>query len=302
MRSTNILAAITMLTISFSVFGQEQTKTIKKISIHDVYIQTGLSSEQLNSGTISDFKILAPQSILLNNDMTNFKQSNGFGLMSNSMFSVLVGLQFSNKEKTMYKPNPLLRLGFTYSSGTNLMSGSFKEDRIPFDTLTSSQTGQTAFIDSINTERYNMNYTSEQLRFDGSVIFRTNPEARWSLFTGIGITAGISINARTDIYYSNYGTAETTYADGTSSSSPSYGYSYSNIGTTETFRNKRNFGLSTYIPMGIDFRIGKKREFWQRTHLFYELRPSINMTSIPGLQTFTNATIQQGIGVKVSWN
>lgn len=144
--------------------------------------------------------------------------------------TVLVGLQFSNKEKTMYKSNPLLRLGFTYSSGTNLMGGSFKEDRIPFDTLTSSQTGQTAFIDSINTQGYNMNYRSEQLRFDGSIIFRTNPEARWSLFTGIGITAGISINARTDIYYSNYGTAETTYADGTISSSPSYGYSYSNNG------------------------------------------------------------------------
>jgi hypothetical protein len=79
MRSTNILAAITMLTLTYSVFGQEQKKTFKKISIHDVYIQTGLSSEQLNSGTISDFKILAPQSVLLNNDMTNFTQSNSFG-------------------------------------------------------------------------------------------------------------------------------------------------------------------------------------------------------------------------------
>lgn len=291
-----------MLTITFSVFGQEQTKSIKKISIHDVYIQTGLMSEQYTNGTISDFKALAPQSVLLNNDMKNFSQSNGFGLMSNPTFSVMMGLKFSNKEKTMYKANPLLRLGFSYSSGTNLIGNSYKEVRKAYDTITSSQTGEIAYVDSINTQSYYMNYNSNQLRFDGSVIFRTNPEARWSLFTGIGITAGFSINSRTDIYYNNYGRTETTYADGTTTSNSANGYSYSNNSNTETFRNKSNFGLSTYIPMGIDFRIGKKREFWQRTHLFYELRPGINMTSIPGLQTITNATIQQGIGVKVSWN
>lgn len=302
MRSTNILAAITMLTLSYSVFGQEQTKMIKKISIHDIYIQTGLMSEQYTNGTISDFKILAPQSVLLNNDMTNFSQSSGNGLVSNTTFSVMVGLKFSNKEKTTYKANPLLRLGFSYFSGKSFSGGLSQEVRKAYDTITSSQTGEIAYVDSINTQNYRMNYTSNQLRFDGSVIFRTNPEARWSLFTGIGITAGFSINARTDINYSSYGRKETTYADGTTSSSAANGYSYSNNSNFETFRNKSNFGLSTYIPMGVDFRIGKKREFWQRTHLFYELRPGINMTSIPGLQTFTNATIQQGIGLKVSWN
>jgi len=54
--------------------------------------------------------------------------------------------------------------------------------------------------------------------------------------------------------------------------------------------------------LGIDFRIGKKREFWKRTHLFYELRPGINVTSIPELRPITNASVQHGIGLRVSWN
>lgn len=145
-----------------------------------------------------------------------------------------------------------------------------------------------------------MNYTSEQLRFDGSLIFRTDAQARWSLYTSIGITAGMSINAQTDIFYDKMERTEMNYPNGNNYSSYSYSGSYNY--ETEKYRNKNNFGLSTYIPMGIDFRIGKKREFWKWTHLFYELRPGINMTSIPELRTITNASIQHGLGLKVSRN
>lgn len=302
MKINNLLSAIILLTVYSSVFGQEQQpRTVKRISIHDFYIQTGFFSERNTNGTLADFKTLAPQSVLLNNNMTDFSQSIGSSLTSNTMFSVMLGLQFSDKQKTIYKANPLLRLGISYFSGTTLTGGSYKEGRKPYDTLTSTQTGQTVYIDSVITKNYSMNYSSEQLRFDGSLIFRTNPEARWSIFTGIGITAGLSINANTDIYYSNYGRTETRYANGNTSSSY-YGYSGSDNSKTEKYRNKNNFGLSTYIPMGIDFRIGKKRVFWKRTHLFYELRPGINITSIPELRTITNASLQHGLGLRVSWD
>ena len=299
MKATSILSVAILLTVSYSAFGQEQSKTIKKISIHDIYIQTGSFSERNTNGTLTDFKALAPQSVLLNSDFTGYSQSNGFSLTSNIMFSVMLGIQFSDRQKTAYKINPQLRLGVCYFSGTSLTVGLFKEERKPYDTLISTQTGQTVYIDSVTTKSYSMNYTSEQLRLDGSLIFRTNPESRWSLFTGIGITAGLSINANTEIYYSKYDRTETRYPNGNRSSSYSF-YSGDN-NKTEKFRNKNNFGLSTYIPMGIDFRAGKKKEFWKRTHLFYELSPGINITSIPELRTITNASLQHGLGLKVSW-
>jgi len=300
MKIRNILAVVIFLTASFSVFGQEQKpKAIKKISIHDFYIHSGIFSEHNSNGTLTDFKTLAPQTVLLNNDMTDFSPSNGFSMTGNSVFSVMVGINFSDKQKTTYKANPLLRLGVSYFSGTTLTGGSFKEVRKPYATLMDLQTGQTVYIDSIITKRYNMNYSSEQLRFDGSVIFRTKPEARWSLFTGIGIMAGLSINSSTDIYYTNYSKLEIRYLTGSTTTT---NYSNSDNSKTEKFKNKSNVGISTYIPMGVDFRIGKKREFWKRTHLFYELRPGINITSIPELRTITNAGMQQGLGIRVTWN
>jgi hypothetical protein len=301
MNLTNIFSAVMLMTVFFSVFGQEQQpKKIKKISITDIYIQSGFFSARNNDGTPSDFKKLAPQSVLLNNIMPDFYQPGGFSSTSNNMFSVLLGLQFNDKPKTFYEGNPLLRVGISYISGTTLTGGLFDEVRKPYDTLTSSQTGQTVYIDSINTKNYSMSYSSEQLRLDGSLIFRTNPESRWSIFTGMGITAGVSFNANTNIYYNSNGKAEARYANGNSFSS--YGYSSSGNIKTEKFRNKTNIGLSIYIPLGIDFRIGKKREFWKRTHLFYELRPGINVTSIPELRPITNASVQHGIGLRVSWN
>jgi len=290
-----ILSAFVLLIACSAVFGQEQkTKAKKKISIHDFYIQTGIFTMRNTSGTLSDFKTLAPQSsILLNNNTVDYSPYNNFRISGNNVFSMMLGLQFSNKT------NPLLRLGFSYISGINLENSSNRVARKPYDTLTSSQTGQTIYIDSVFTEQYNMKYSSEQLRFDGSLIFRTNPESRWSMFAGIGITAGFSINANTDIFYSNYSRTETRYT--TDSTSTSYNYSGYNNMKTENFKNKTNFGASAYIPMGVDFRIGKKREFWKRIHLFYELRPCINITSIPELRTSANVGLQHGLGLRVSW-
>jgi hypothetical protein len=286
-------------TLPLTIFGQEeQTKTLNKISISEIYVQTGIYSGHSSMGTLTDFKLLAPQSILLNRDFSDYSSSNGLILNNNTMFSVVLGIQFSDKQNTSYKKNPLLRLGVTYFSGTTLTGNLYKENTKTYDTLTSTNTGQTVYMDSIIRKNLGMNYSSEQLRFDGSLIFRTNPEARWSLFTGIGVTAGFSFNAYSEIYFSHTNSIEARFPNGNSSTYYSH---FGNDWETEKFRNKNNLAFSTYIPMGIDFRIGKKSEFWKQIHLFYEFRPGINMTSIPELRTFTNATIQNVLGLKVSW-
>lgn len=297
MKIINTFSAITLLTVSFSAFGQEQPKTIKKISIHDFYIQTGMLFERNTNATLTDFKILAPQSVLLSNNLTDYSSSSdAFIITGNTMFSAMLGLHFSDKQKTSLKTNPLLRLGITYFSGRALTGSLYKENSKPYDTLTSAQTGQTIYIDSVTLERYGMNYSYEQLRIDGSLIFRTNPGARWTIYSGIGVTAGISINAQTDIYY---------YIDKHTEQANNANYSSYNGTVTfdrEKIRNKNNFGASAFIPLGIDFRIGKKREFWKRLHLFYELKPGINITSISELRTITNASLQHGLGLRVSWD
>jgi len=301
MKTNKILSVVILLTISFSVFAQEQQpKTVKKISIHDICIQIGSYWERNTNGTLTDFKTLAPQSVLLNSDFTGYSQYNKRYLTNNTMFSVMMGIQFSDKQKTNYKANPLLRVGVSYFSGTSLTGTLYKEERKSYDTLTSAQTGQKIYFDSVNTKNYSMDYSWDQLRFAGSLIYRTNPEARWSLYAGIGIAAGLSINANTAICFNKFDRIETRYSNNNNSSLSDC--SISDNFKTEIYRNKNNFIVSTYIPMGIDFRIGKEREFWKRIHLFYELEPCIYSISIPELRTITNACIQQGFGLRVSWS
>jgi len=299
MKITNLFFVI-LLTLSVFAYGQEQkTNTVKRINIKDFYVHTGFFLGSNTTGALSDFSALAPKSVLLSNNTTDFLQSNAtffYKSNANPLLSVMLGIQFGDKQKTTYKNNPQLRLGITYSSGTILSGSLYNQERKAYDTLTSAQTGQSVYIDSVITKNLGMNYSSDQLRLDGSMIFRTNPEARWSLFTGIGITAGISINASTQIHYSKFDRTENRQPNN------NYYYSYYFGGNweTETFKNKNNFGFSTYIPLGIDFRLGNKREFWKRTHIYYELRPSINVTYIPELQSITNTCLQNGLGLKVS--
>ncbi|MBX2971117.1 MAG: hypothetical protein KF803_17250 [Cyclobacteriaceae bacterium] len=298
MKNINVLSAALLLTVSFAGFGQEQQPTkIKKIRIHDVSIQAGSFSYPGTKAGLADFKTLFPETVLLNNNVADFSQSSSFNLISNSLFSALLGFQLSDKQNSQYKPNPVLRFGISYFSGSMLQGGLFKMESKPYDTLTSSQTGQAIYIDSVYSQNYSMDYTSKQFRLDASLIFKTNPQARWSLYAGIGLTAGVSINAHTEVYYSKYGYTQSRYPNGRTSYVHFYQSSYTS--KTETFRNKTNFAASTYLPMGIDFRIAKKGELWKRVHLYYELRPSVNMTSIAELRMITDTNLQHALGLRI---
>jgi hypothetical protein len=289
-----------LLSVGSMVAQPIKPQPIKRMRVNHFYLQSGLSSAMGNVGTLNDFKALAPESQLLTNDFSNFSQngSNTYGF--NSGLTVLMGIQFSDKEKTRYKPNPMLRLGVSFFSDTQLGNSFSNNLRTPFDTLQSAQTGEVYLVDSIQSNYYNMNYWSQQLRFDGSLIFRTNPEARLSLFSGIGLTAGMSIMAMTDVYSSTTFQMETELPGGSSSSIQTD--NENNTYVLESFRNATNFGASAYVPMGIDFRVGKKNEFLKRLFLNYEFRPGVNVTSIPELGTFTNVMTQHNFGIRVSWN
>jgi hypothetical protein len=279
-------------------FPVKLIKSPKKIKIQDAHVQLGFILQPNAPASLTDFKKLAPNSSLLNENFSNFNQRNTMGTDGNSVFSVMLGLNFLDKEKQLYKSNMQLRLGFNFLGNQGLLNSYYSETRKPYDTLISQQTGQYSTLDSITYQFYGMNYNSKQLRLDGSLIFKTNTEARWGLYGGIGVTFGASINASTNITYSKYTIAEKQFG-----TTPSY-YNNSNdgIAKSEVYMQKNNIGGSVYLPLGVDFRMGKKKEFWKHTHLHYELRPGINFLSVPELRNYTNTCFQQGIGLRYVWN
>lgn len=260
-----------------------------QISINEIYLQSGAFFGQ-TKGSLADFQTLAPSSSILQQDLSAYQSSPiySFNLPGQSQ-TLSLGLKLAKL------PNATLRLGVMHTGQRNALSagGSYTET-FRIDTLTSSQSGEQFFIDSFSTHSYHANYTQEQLRLDASLIFRYKADKRWSFFGGIGANFGLSYNAATTIHH-----RVSPYGD-------YYGYGFFNdimfndFGTheTETFENKGGFGLGVYAPLGIDFQVGKKREFWKPMHLYMELRPGFNVNQIAGLGTTFSAGNFSNVGIR----
>ena len=317
MKKNTYILVILFFIFSPALFGQDKKSGAnKKFEIQDISFQAGFFLEQGLTPTTSDFKELAPQSDVLNENFSGYKSYpsyysyNGGNSMNvntmspgnrmSPMASVLLGIKI-NKKEGEYKFNRLLRVGLAYYANTGMTSGLYKSERTTMDIFTSAQTGQTVFLDSVSLKTLNMNYFSQQLRLDGSMIFRTDPEKRWSIYTGFGITLGMSFNATTDIYSMKSNWLESRLMSENIDESGPYHKNNEDM-VKESFRNKSNFGASAFIPIGIDHRLGKKRDIWKHLHIFAELRPGISINAIPELSTFTSGSIQNTFGVKYSLN
>lgn len=301
MNSKSLLASFLFLVLGYHAsIAQLQDNATKRIAIQEVQVFSGVAVINSFSSDLNDFKALAPNSTLLKEDYQEFNSYQGYGTNGNPMLSMMVGIKFKNKNKEGYNPNRLLRLGINYTSGTWLEGGYSKSEYSPYDTLTSSLTGDQYFIDSVSTRSTSMYYSNEQIRLDGSFICRTDPEARWSLYAGIGLNVGLSFNARTQVEYYEYQYQDSDFG-GVGSVSYSNFDSQNNIRKTETFRNQSGLNVAAFVPLGVNLRLGKTRDFWNKVNLFYELRPGIASTTIPELGSYVNSGVQMGMGIRVAW-
>lgn len=272
-KQTIVLLAISAFNLT-ALLAQETTlpKTEKKCSFHitEVHLQNGFQVNPMPNTNLLDFQALAPNSALLATDFSSFSLVNRQATVG-SFQALSVGIKFK-------KRIPTLRLGIAYLMNNNLNMAYEKVNKYAYDTLTSSQTGAQTVLTHDTLNRYSMTNLSKQLRLDAALIFRTNESARWSLYAGIGASLGYTIESTTSIDYS------LTHLN---KQSNDQGKHDQVTKQTEIFENKNYLTSSIYAPLGIDFRIGKKREFWKHLHLTYELKPSINFVAIPEINTVT---------------
>lgn len=297
-----IISALALSLVFMAPLTAQNNPDIRRFHVHDLYLLSGVNNALTNNATLNEFRELAPESALLSNDFNGFRRQ-GWGWENMSYFdnqieNIMLGIEFGNKDRTAYRPNPQLRLGFSYYNSTLLQESLVREDRYTYDTLVSQRNGEIAVVDSISRQQYDIRYYSEQIRLDVSLLFSTNPEARWTLFAGVGITAGFSLNSGLEMRYGRSSWQETTFPNDRV---------YYNSGTweyeeeTEDIKLDGNFGMSIHFPMGVGFRIGKEREFWKRLQLFYEARPGLNINTIPGYGTVNTIGGQHGMGLRVRW-
>jgi len=277
-----------LMLMLYAFLGQlTLAQTDKKVRISGISAQVGQISLPYQSLNVADFRKIVPQSKILQKDYTNFTEANGSGQSGSPIFSMLLGLEFGKKDK---KGHPELRLGFNYFTSQDFTVSLSSTSSKRCDTLISTQTGQMFFLDSIHVQNSYARSSSEQLRFDASYLYRTNPDARFSGFLGIGTTLGTSLNSQTFVSAYDYKYKATLGTSPTSFITRNNAFEY--------FTNKNNIVSSVYIPLGCDLRIVKKKPIWSGIHLFYETRAGVNIASVPNYGLMKGVFLQHGLGLK----
>lgn len=291
---------VLLLLLNINVFCQEQNTEKKKFQLSGLNGQSAFFNDG-NVGSLENFRKLAPNSTFLQSDFEDFIDPASYISASRSALSIALEFNKLNADGKTYNPNITWRIGVSYYSLNPLRFNIRKDKSTTFDTLKSQHTGKEYYLDSTKTVHYAMTYYSEQIRLDASVVFRTNTESRLSLFAGAGVTAGAAYQSRTAI--SKTKTTTISFTDPAFFQINRDVMMLSKISSSEDelFRSKSNFGASLYVPLGVDFRLANKHEFWDKLHIFYEARPSFGMVSIPEVEHFFYAHIQHGVGVRISW-
>lgn len=221
-----------------------------------------------------------------------------YGLNSNIGMNIAAGFELRSKDKSFYRENPLIRIGLQGSS-LNFFSFSGQETTTSaFDTLTSAQTNQAYYLDSVQERYYSVNKRAQLISIDASMIFRTDTEKKWSLYGGAGLTAGVSLNAYTEM------TGHTNnYIQQRLSNNQTNRLGHSSFGNThQQFRyaNKMNIMGTLYVPLGINVNLGCTSDFWSKINLFYEFRSGLTFVNVPESKNLGGFSFLHGLGLSIS--
>lgn len=102
-------------------------------------------------------------------------------------------------------------------------------------------------------------------------LFKTDPERRFSLFTGIGLKFACTVTSR--VYKRN--SEDTAVVINYYNVKPNFGLfdDANNIGTSDTwYRGKAETTLftSVFAPFGVNMRLCKKKEIWNQMNIFMQ--------------------------------
>lgn len=257
-----------------------------------VYVAGGaylVAGQPLFRGDLDKF---APGSVLLAQDLDDHTFSNDRFYSGSGSFEISLGLYPCLRQGHQ---GPELRVGVIYGGEVAQSAFLQRTIRTPYDTLTSSQTGEQVFIDSVHQSNYVVRRSAERFGLNASMIWRT--QARWSFFGGAGLAGGLCMNALTSV--------EHDVIEGVDGPGVNYGtdhHSHTYYGTTvdeELFRNGTGGWLALYTPIGLDFQLARRSTFWNRLHLYYELRPQFMVQGSPELGTYTTLGMQSLFGARL---
>jgi hypothetical protein len=199
-----------------------------------------------------------------------------------------------------YNKNRTFRAGISAQGISASIYNTSNSFTTRIDTLVSSANGSIyGFVDSTHRDFTFSNYMATAVKLDFAYLASTDVSKRFSFYSGVGLNFGITLAPRTEIHSHAWDSEQITDTNGNFISTQSV-YNALNV-NRQVYQNKMGYMAALYVPIGIDFQLGKKNEVMKKMHLFFELRPTVSVLSIPEAKTYVYPSMQNCVGVKFEW-
>lgn len=263
-----------------------QAKDSCRLKLTEAYITGGGYSAMSQRITHAQYSGYLPESKILKE---NYQGMVNHGIHMNTeayMVNLILGFKVKPKD------GPTLRMGLNIGGGSSIHGSYSKRETRRIDTLVSPRTGSTVYIDSVYNEYYDFNTRADLLQLDLSMIWRTRNPNNLTFYGGLGAFIGTSFNVFSEIRHYKYEYRQNE-TDENNYYYRSYGNDYS-LDETESFKSANHLSFGAYVPIGVDLRLSKKKEFWKHFHLVFESRAQLQVYKFTGLSRDVN-TVYNGL-------
>lgn len=257
--------------------------------ISDIYFSVGRQKEYNASFTLQDFQTSFPNSEILakNYETLDFPLTKKLFPLDYPTTSGLLSFQIGLKSRRF--KNGIFRIGARNISNSIQFSTYGGTSKVAaYDTIFVD--GNTFYITIMKNKLLEIQTSCNKFFFDFSYIHSLPEERLMRIYAGFGLLAGLSYNSR---FYTIYSEGNSVVS---SSSPPNY-----YIKNFENIKTKNKFISTLYVPIGFDFRLGKKSDFWKLIHLFAEIRPAITIQNVSRNKTVFKLSSNSNVGIRLSF-
>lgn len=227
------------------------------------------------------YRAQAPQSLILSLAIVDDLESNRFSY-ENTDPNRSVTVFFENYKNPDKDANCYFHsryhLGLSFVSSSNFNYRIINRESFEYGTM-SSTLGDVYYLDSVVTKDIRMIYNTEEIQINLAYFVSTDPAKRFSFYAGAGLNLGYSFSTEVEFKYTeNYEIimSEQNFYGNNQYTEMTHSFGGERIKEySEKFQVPNSFSLNVSIPIGVDFRLGSRDNFFGGCHLFAEFHPGI---------------------------
>lgn len=296
------------LLLCLPLFSLSQQDTIKadRTQVTDFYFAAGRANFPVFNMSQEKFKEIVPKSQLLSGDLMTVDYNNyndtagGFdNPVENVSSYVQAGLTLRLRNREFKNAGPWLKLGLNYfSSSTILSSGIFRSTESREDSLYYIS-GRP--VNRVTTDRRELTYvySCQSINFEGTLIYKLNPEGIFSLFGGPGAFLGMNYGGKAELQTLNRNTVTDYKANSFGNDGEILNRTSTTSGDkTETFEKGPNLSGGLFVNVGVDLRLGNRFEVIKNIHAFVEAKPMFRMYGVKGAGMQNSVLLVGNVGLR----